>query len=64
MDGTQCGSGKWCIDGHCESMSKRRTSKTGVHNNPRNGGKDGEIKDKNRLIFQPISTEKFPPMKE
>ena len=38
MDGTKCGPGKWCVNGYCEPMSKRRTSKDGLRHNPRAGG--------------------------
>ena len=39
MDGTECGNGRWCVNGYCEPMSKRRTSKDGLRHNPRPGGK-------------------------
>jgi len=38
MDGTECGQGKWCVNGYCEPMSRRRTSKDGLRHNPRAGG--------------------------
>ena len=39
MDGTECGNSRWCVNGYCEPMSKRRTSKDGLRHNPRPGGK-------------------------
>ena len=37
MDGTECGPGRWCVNGYCEPMSRKR-SKDGLRHNPRAGG--------------------------
>eukprot|EP00094_Tigriopus_californicus_P000726 TCALIF_00704-PA protein Name:"Similar to ADAMTS3 A disintegrin and metalloproteinase with thrombospondin motifs 3 (Homo sapiens)" AED:0.09 eAED:0.10 QI:0/0/0/0.87/0.71/0.75/8/0/828 len=38
MDGTECDVGKWCINGYCESTSKRRRNEDGLRHNPQAGG--------------------------
>ena len=25
MDGTECGPGRWCVNGYCEPMSRKRS---------------------------------------
>ncbi|KAF5281477.1 hypothetical protein FQA39_LY17770 [Lamprigera yunnana] len=38
LEGTECGFDKWCINGYCETVDKRRFGIAPVLHNPQNGG--------------------------